>query len=241
MRKHHSEHSLSPLTEVVTSGKRIELCLGRRLMPLALLALAGLFPATSTAQPAPAVEITPNAIQANDAPMGIKITGSRGGTLYVFVLRSCDSNPATPELTAHGTCNATLWRKEIKLDHKGQWHYSLHWTELSERPMDEQLWLRVSTRPDGLCPCGQTIFTIRSSRSCSVAETFLNMFTGGACTIGSPRILIMRKGLIILSKRRTMIRDEGPSARPTREGRPHIRSRPPERYLGAGQLRIQPE
>jgi hypothetical protein len=52
-----------------------------------------------------------------------------------------------------------------------------------------------------------------------VAETLLNMFTGGACTIGSPRILIMRKGLIILSKGSTIIQREGKSARRIRDVR----------------------
>jgi hypothetical protein len=191
MRKYHREHSLHGLIEALSGGKRSEPRPCCRLLSTLAVLLAGLSPVTTSAQPAPTVEITPNAIQKLEEPMGMAIRGSGGATLHVLVLRSCDSNPATPELSSRGNCKTPLWRKRVTLDHKGQWHDSLRLAELPEQPKDEQLWLRVSTDPDGYGPCGQTIFTIRSRGSCSLGETFASLFSGGACTVGSPRIIIM--------------------------------------------------
>jgi hypothetical protein len=190
MCKCHRERSLHGLIEVVTGGQRRTLRLCRRLLCMLALPAAALSPVTASAQPAPTVEITPNAIQELDEPMGIAITGSGGATLHVLVLQSCDSNPATPELSSRGSCKSPLWQRAVTLDHKGQWHDSMRLTEL---PRDEQLWLRVSTDPDGAGPCGQIIFTIRSSGSCSLVDTFFSLFTGGACTAGSPRIIILAR------------------------------------------------
>lgn len=193
MLRDHREYSLDGSVETATSRMRGEpRCCCMILVVMAAF-LAGLVPATSSAQPAPTVEVTPNAIQKLDEPMDIAITGSRGATLYVLVLRSCDSNPATPELRSRGNCKTPLWWKQVTLDHAGRWRGRLRLADLSEIPRDEQLWLRVSMDPHGVGPRGQTIFTIRSSGSCSLAETIANLFFGGVCTVGSPRILIMAR------------------------------------------------
>lgn len=142
------------------------------------------------AQPAPTIEITPNAIQKLDEPMRINVTVSRGASVYVFILRSCDSNPATPELRSRDNCKTPLWRRNIPLDHRGQGHYELHFTKLSEQPVDEQLWVRVSIDPEGRGPYGQTIFTIRGSGACSLRETLLGLFSSSRCTVGAPLLII---------------------------------------------------
>lgn len=187
------EHSLHGLIEVATGGTRSALRLCSRLLCMLAVFVAALSPITSSAQPAPTVEITPNAAQKLDEPMGIAITGSARATVHVLVLRSCDSNPATPELSSRGNCKTPLWRKTVTLDHKGRWRDSLRLTELPELSKDEPLWLRVSADPDGVGPCGQTIFTIGSSGSCSLRETLASLFFGGSCTVGSPRIIIMEQ------------------------------------------------
>jgi hypothetical protein len=174
IRKLHREHSLHRATV---------------LGALAAL-LTVLVPAISKAQPAPTVEITPNAIQTLDEPMRIKVKGSPHATLHVLILRSCDSNPATPELRSRGNCKTPVWRRDVPLDHRGQWRYRLHFTELTEQPVDEQLWLRVSTDPDGRGSYGQTIFTIRGSGSCSLGKTFLSLSTNNMCSVGWPLSIV---------------------------------------------------
>jgi hypothetical protein len=95
--------------------------------------------------PPPAVEITPNAIEKPDKPMEIAIRGAPGQKLYLLILRNCDSDWNTPEITPRPGCDPRVSpTRQIELGANGQWRERKRITEVPASLYGQKLWLRVS-------------------------------------------------------------------------------------------------
>lgn len=135
---------------------------------------------TAWADPPPAVEITPNAIERPDKPMQIAIRGAPRQKLYLLVLRNCDNDWLTPEITPRGACDPQVWKRALELDERGHWRDRWQMSEVPTSLYGQMLWLRVSPNEDGRWPYGDAIFTV-VSEPCSVWDTLVGLFTDSEC------------------------------------------------------------
>jgi hypothetical protein len=135
---------------------------------------------TAWAEPPPAVEITPNAIEKPDRPMKIAIRGAPRQKLHLLVLRNCDNDWLTPEIASRGDCDPRVWTRSIDLDDRGRWSERWQMTEVPTTLYGQPLWLRVSPNQDGRWPYGDAMFTV-VSEPCSVWDTFVGLFSDSEC------------------------------------------------------------
>ena len=132
---------------------------------------------------APTLRISPNAIQKRDVPMIAHLTGAPGQTLYGFILRNCDRNPATPELRSTGACTSPLWTSTVTLDGHGRKRWSLKFSDLPPLPDNENLWLRVSASKSGVRHYQDAVFGFVGD-SCGLVDAFRDLFGGRRCKTG---------------------------------------------------------
>ena len=168
---------------------------------------------TAWADPPPAVEITPNAIETPEKPMEIAIRGAPGQKLYLLILRNCDNDWNTPEITPRQGCDPRLWTRSIELGANGQWRERKRITEVPTSLYGQKLWLRVSPNQDGRWPYGDAMFTM-VSESCSVWDTFIDLFSDNGCSADVGHTLSPQMGgnderpTVALEVRR-LVRDAG--------------------------------
>lgn len=161
-------------------------CRRRRLAPFAarsatMATVAALMAGgTAWADPPPAVEIMPNAIETPDEPMEIAIHGAPGQKLYLFILRNCDNDWNTPEVAPRPGCDPRISTRQIELNANGQWREHKRIAEVPADLYGQKLWLRVSLNPDGRWPYGDAMFTM-VSELCSVWDTVIHLFTHNPC------------------------------------------------------------
>jgi hypothetical protein len=132
---------------------------------------------------APDVRITPNAIQQRHVPMLIDLVGPPGQTLYLFILRDCDGNAATPELQGSKGCDTPLHKQVFVLDATGRRQVELRFDKNPHLPGNQNLWLRVSSVPAGDRAYQDAVFGL-ADEACSVWTTFVSAFGLGNCSSG---------------------------------------------------------
>ncbi|MCG8422113.1 MAG: hypothetical protein MJE77_29675 [Proteobacteria bacterium] len=143
----------------------------------------------------PEVRISPNAIQKSHVPMTIDLMGAPGQTVYLFVLRSCDRNPATPELRGHDNCKTPLWARQITLDSTGQKRTDLTFSrDIPDVPRNVRLWLRASNHKDGKSDYQDAVFGLLGD-PCSIWQTLSSLFAGDRCPIGVKRAVGPQRGI----------------------------------------------
>lgn len=134
------------------------------------------------ADPAPSVEITPNAILKPDETMTVEIHGSPGEA-WMSILKNCDNDRNTPETKRSRGCDPVIWRRKITLEGPNRWKGSLSMAVVPEAGGEQTLWLRVSQPiKNGRWHYGDAVFTI-ASNPCSVWDTFIDLFSGNECKI----------------------------------------------------------
>jgi hypothetical protein len=148
---------------------------------------------TAWADPPPAVEITPNAIETPEKPMKIEIRGAPGQKLYLLILRNCDSDWNTPEIAPRPDCDPRVSTRRIALEANGQWRERKRITEVPASLYGQKLWLRVSPNQEGRWPYGDAMFTM-VSKPCSVWDTFIDMFSENGCSADVGRTLSPQMG-----------------------------------------------
>ena len=174
-------------TSVRCAGARA----GARGVIVLLAAVAGI--EAARAEPAPAVEITPNAILQPSEPMEIEVTGSPGTALHLFILRNCDNDWSTPEATPRPGCDPRVLVRQVRLDQRGRWRQRLPMAEVPSSLHGQPLWVRVSTNVGGQWPHGDAIFTVVSD-PCSVWDTFIGLFTEGPCRADVQKTIRPQRG-----------------------------------------------
>jgi hypothetical protein len=132
---------------------------------------------------APDVRITPNAIQQRNVPMLIDLVGAPGQTLYLFILRDCDGNAATPELRGTERCDTPLHKQMVVLDGTGRRQVELRFDKNSYLPSNQNLWLRASSVPAGDRAYQDAVFGL-VDQPCSLWATVISAFDLGNCSSG---------------------------------------------------------
>jgi hypothetical protein len=132
---------------------------------------------------APDVRITPNAIQQRDVPMLIDLAGAPGQTLYLFILRDCDGNAATPELRGTERCVTPLHEQMAVLDGTGRRQVELRFEKNLHLPGNQNLWLRASSVPAGDRAYQDAVFGL-VDEPCSLWATVISAFGLGSCSSG---------------------------------------------------------
>lgn len=132
---------------------------------------------------APDVRITPNAIQQRNAPMLIDLVGAPSQTLYLFILRDCDGNAATPELRGTKGCVTPLHEQTVVLDETGRRQVELRFDKNSHLPSNQNLWLRASSVPAGDRAYQDAVFGL-VDEPCSLWATVISAFGLGNCSSG---------------------------------------------------------
>ncbi|MCG8420981.1 MAG: hypothetical protein MJE77_23920 [Proteobacteria bacterium] len=148
-------------------------------------------PGTKTAQVVkrrPHVRITPNAVQDPETIMDIEIDGEFSQTVYLFVLRNCDGNRRSPELSRQQSSCKPLWQKTVKLDDRGRGFESIRMKDLTSAEGNVRLWLRAAAVPDGRRHYTDAVFALRR-QGCGVLATMLRR----DCEWGT-QLLIPRRG-----------------------------------------------
>lgn len=162
------------------------------------LVLVGALTAWTTAgsvaaEPAPSVVIEPNAIQNASGSMKINVRGRAGATVHLFILKSCDSDPNTPEITPTKTCNPRVVEQPFTLDSRGQKTLELKMSRIPRRLHGHKLWARVAIDTSGRGAHGQAVFTVLGD-SCSVLETIWGLVADNDCTINMDETLKHQRG-----------------------------------------------
>ena len=189
-------------------------------------AIATIAPGQTVAQghhrQAPEVRISPNAIQDIKVPMTIDLVGTPGEIVYLFVLRNCDRNRATPELRDTPACKARLWTKQITLDIRGHGRDSLDLSRLAGLQPTERLWLRASSNPRGVRDYQDAVFGV-VAKPCSLLATFGSLvFADSRCPSGLQSAIGPQRGVeelpdVPLEARRLAIATPGDEAGPKPE------------------------
>lgn len=141
------------------------------------------------------VEIAPNAIQDVRRPMTLRIKGSKGQTMHLFVLQSCDNDPSTPELRGTSKCKSPLWQQTVTLDQYGRYRDKLDLRKLGNLPHDKPLWLRVSASRSGRRAKTDRMFAI-AKNPCGVWRTVLGGFGRGQCHAGVSDLFTPQRGAL---------------------------------------------
>jgi hypothetical protein len=152
-------------------------------MPLSSAVTAAPTALAQQAPRAPDVRITPNAIQQRDVPMIIDLAGAPGQTLYFFILRDCDGDPATPELHGNAGCVTPLHRQIFVLDDTGGRQIALRLDDNPHLPDNQNLWVRVSSVPSGDRAYQDALFGL-VDEPCSLWATIISAFGAGDCSSG---------------------------------------------------------
>ena len=188
---------------------------------LALVATALAIPGSAQAQRGPEVTISPNAIQKHDVPMTVNLVGAPGETVHLFVLQSCDRNPATPELASkNATCKTPLWRKSVTLDAYGRKRTEVLLSrDVPGALPNKRLWLRASSDPAGRRQYQDAVFGWVGD-PCSLWKTFAGIFAGDRCPIGAKRAVGPQRGVedlpdVPLEVRRMVVNSTSQGAKST--------------------------
>lgn len=152
------------------------------------------------------VEISPNALQKASQPMQVNVVATKGQTLHLFILQSCDSDPSTPDLQSTNTCQTPLWHKEVTIAaNRNDYATALALDKLRDEkgqsvtlPGNVPLWLRVSADPTGRRARRDVLFAI-AKHPCGPWKTFLDFFgqrPKGGCQAGVRAAFTPQKGII---------------------------------------------
>ena len=182
------------------SGRHTPLALALGALGVAALSAPGAAQQQVRKDPPRKVVISPNAIQDPAKPMVVRVQGSPGQTMHLYVLQSCDNDPATPEFQGQvggaknrGPCQSPLWKRSVTLDQHGRYTDKLDLRKLTNVPPNKPLWLRVSASRSGRRAKRDVMFAIARD-PCRVLGTVLGAFGKGKCVAGVSSAMAPTRG-----------------------------------------------